>query len=167
MEATPIRISRLSRRLISAVFYLGTACLLLTAVARLQFGSIENSVAYLRGERIRVDEATRKLGQVRVGDTRVVRFSLTNLTGRAIKVLGSRVSCGCTEVRDVPESLSRSEAQSVELVFRPVGDQAGSNVEGMLTLFLDDPVVNQLSLTFNAYVTSDQSDPTLDRTHSG
>ena len=167
MEATPIQTSRLSRGLIGAVCYLGIACLLLTAVALLQFGSIPNSLAYLRGERIRVDEATRKLGQVRVGDTRVVRYSLTNLTGRVIKVLGSRVSCGCTEVRNVPESLSRSKAQSVELIFRPVGDQAGADVEGTLTLFLDDPIVNQLSLTFNAPVTSDQSDPTLGRSHSG
>lgn len=167
MEVTSIHKNSLSRRAIGIIFYLGFACLLLTSIAILKFGSVANSFSYLRGERIRVDEATRMLGQVHVGDTKVITYTLTNLTGRTVRVLGSSASCGCTEVREVPKSLLMSEAHLVELVFRPLDDQAGTKAEGTLTLFLDDPVVDQLSLRFSAFVTSDRSDPPSKRSDSG
>lgn len=131
---------------------------LISTVAVLRFGSLASGVAYLRGQRIVVDGAIRNLGDVQAGDERIISFSLANVTGRSIRVLGSRLTCGCTESRGLPQRLSRTALETVELVFHPWEDQAGTNVEGRITLFLDDPLLNQLELSFNAFVTSGRSE---------
>jgi hypothetical protein len=65
-----------------------------------QFGSLASTVAYLNGERVFVDPDTLSLGVVRRGEERDLRFTIRNRTGKAVKLLGAKSTCGCMRMEE-------------------------------------------------------------------
>jgi len=66
--------------------------------------------------------------------------------------VGSRMTCGCTEPRVIPQRLEVGSETAVEVLFHPLKEQVGESVEGMVTLFLDDSRMQRLDLMFTAEV---------------
>ncbi len=81
----------------------GVACaaggaLLITAVLAWgywEFGSLSSTVAYLNGERLLVDPGTLSFGTCRRGEERDLQVTMRNRTGKEVKILGARSTCGC------------------------------------------------------------------------
>jgi hypothetical protein len=60
-----------------------------------QFGSLSCTLAYLNGERMLVDPGMLSFGTARVGEDRDLHVTIRNQTGKDVKILGARSTCGC------------------------------------------------------------------------
>lgn len=60
-----------------------------------EFGSLSSALAYLNGERLLVDLGTLSFGTARRGEERDLQFTIRNRTGKEVKILGTRSTCGC------------------------------------------------------------------------
>src|SRR4051812_7290650 len=74
----------------------------LLLISLVWFGSITSASAYLAGHRLIPDTFSKSFGTVRQGQEVAVTFSLTNMTSRTITILGTRSSCSCMIVNDLP-----------------------------------------------------------------
>ena len=63
---------------------------------RHRFGSMSAALAYLRGDRLLVDESSRTIDDVQSGSEIVVRYGFTNWAAHPVKLLGMSSSCSCT-----------------------------------------------------------------------
>jgi Protein of unknown function (DUF1573) len=89
------------------------------ALALYFFGSLAPAVAYLRGDRLIADAYTRSLGTIRKGEERAAFFVLTNSSNRAVKILGSRASCTCLVVDELPVALPPHGVFRLRIGLRP------------------------------------------------
>jgi hypothetical protein len=60
-----------------------------------EFGSLASTLAYLNGERLLVDPGTLSFGMAARGEERDLHLTIRNRTGKEVKVLGARSTCGC------------------------------------------------------------------------
>lgn len=60
-----------------------------------EFGSLASTLAYLNGESLLVDPGTLSFGTARRGDERDMHVMIRNRTGKAVKILGVKSTCGC------------------------------------------------------------------------
>lgn len=134
---------------------LGAATMASVAVYR--FGSARNALSFVRGERVLIQSSVHAMGSVAVGEKRLIRYELTNLTSRTVNVVGSQAPCSCTTVRRMPAVLPRARAETIELEYSPTSEQAGQNYTGELKVFLDDIYIRQVDMKFTAKVTDDPS----------
>ncbi|RUL88082.1 hypothetical protein [Tautonia sociabilis] len=140
---------------------IGTAILALlsmatmASVAAYRFGSVGNALSFVRGERVLIESNAYALGSMPVGERRLIRYRLTNLTGRPVNVVGSQAPCSCTTLRRMPTVLPHARAEVIELEYSPIPVQAGRNYTGELKVFLDDMYLRQIELKFTAKVTAE------------
>jgi len=66
------------------------------------YGSLATFAAYLNGDRFIVRPAVLRLEQGHVGEVRELSFSIINLTGRDVVVIGASVSCACIATESFP-----------------------------------------------------------------
>ncbi len=128
-----------------------------------RFGSPRAAWAYARGERILIDGRTQDLGEVRSGETRKVRYALTNLSSRPVRILGSRMSCTCTVAESLPEACMPGGKTIIRLDFSPSPSMANQTVDEIVRLFTDEANNPELVLTFTARVTEPRGE--LERQH--
>ena len=98
------------------------------------------------------DSVIKDLGEVPIGATRSISYRLVNLLGRPTKILGSRLSCACSTVDELPKTLETGVPLNIEVKFTP--HELYERFEGKLKLFTDDPHHPELVLTFVAHVIS-------------
>lgn len=120
--------------------------ILIAAYARYKFGSATGALAYMSGERLIVDRPMQSLIDMKAGSSRTIFFKLTNLTGRTVQFLGSRTSCACAVIGELPQSLAESERCSIQV--RITSPQTRSSFNGTLRLFTDDPQQQVIRLGF-------------------
>ena len=113
-----------------------------------RFGCVPFALAYLRGERLVVDDASRQLGPVAVGEKRQIRYKLTNLSSTEVRVLGSNSPCACTVVNSMPDSFPAGSSRDVGIEFSPIPEQPRGDYVGVIRLFTDSDVNAQLELKF-------------------
>jgi hypothetical protein len=109
---------------------------LLAAIAHLAFGSTENAVERLRGERLSVRPGLVDFGEATPGQTIERRVILVNHTDHAININGGTSDCSCITTADLPLTLNPGEERSIAIYLTPAA------TEGILTrrviLFVDD-----------------------------
>jgi len=125
---------------------------LISGYGHFHFGSLRAAVAYLGGERLLVDQRVRSIGEVTRGYPSAFRYSLMNLTGRPVKILGARMSCSCTAVGSMPDTLPVAESRTIEFELTPSEQQPDGEITGTVRLFTDDPSHHELELAFVAQV---------------
>jgi hypothetical protein len=87
----------------------------LVAVAYLGFGSIDASLASLRGERLSIHPSLVDMGEGLPGETRNTTVELTNRTDRPIRIIGGTSDCSCTVLADLPVTIPPGESRSISI----------------------------------------------------
>jgi hypothetical protein len=128
--------------------------LILASYGIQRFGSIGKAIAYVRGERLLMDEPIRDLGQVQSGQTVQLSYSVTNWTGKPITFVGIRSSCTCA-IPEVPEEILQDRQTGTVRVNVLVPQKSGK-FSGALTLFTDDLHYSSVVFGFTAYAVEKQ-----------
>lgn len=115
-----------------------------------RFGSVSRGLAYVRGERLFVDETSKSLENLRPGEERRVTFRVTNLSGRSLQLIGARTSCGCTGVQGLPMSIPRLGTRPLVVRVKPAASSDLSKVS--LELLTDNVEQPTVFLTITAKV---------------
>ncbi|CAN5654570.1 hypothetical protein BH23PLA1_BH23PLA1_14430 [soil metagenome] len=102
-----------------------------------RFGSVNRSLAYVRGERLFVDEAIKSLGQIQEDREQRVEFQLANHASRPISIVGVSSSCGCTGVEGVPMTIPRGVTRPLVVKVRLTA--SSNDAVTTLRVFTDDP----------------------------
>ncbi|HZV04527.1 MAG TPA: DUF1573 domain-containing protein [Gemmataceae bacterium] len=133
----------------------GGGCLLIAPVlvwGHREFGSIASTLAYLNGERLLVDPGTLSFGTIRRGEERDLRVTIRNRTGKDVKVVGARSTCGCmASVERFPLSIADGDKQELTIHVEFIGKD--SVFEKRIDYYTDDeakpviPVVVRGKLT--------------------
>ncbi len=118
---------------------------------RYRFGTLSATLAYLHGERILVDDPSQSFDGTHAGGHVVVRYALTNLSGRPVNIIGMTCSCTCTIVEDMPKSLGTLETKVVSA--RVNLSEGKTDVSGSIRLYTDEPHSPEISLTFSVRAT--------------
>lgn len=110
-----------------------------------------------------IENARIELGVVPAGESRPLVYKISNISDHPIRILGSRMSCSCTSVENVPKSIPADDAITVRARFHPTETQR-DRYAGSITLFIDDPAMYQLRLEFEAIIVDSKGSTKSGRT---
>lgn len=127
----------------------GALLTILAGVSYLRFGSVSAGLSYLAGERLIVDSRNKDFGQVGEGRDQTVRFRLTNLTGKAVRIIGAESSCTCVIAEDLPVTVQRAANATLTVAVRK-GTKPGA-VNETIRFYTDCVEKPQLSLRVVGY----------------
>ena len=97
----------------------GTPALLVLAVVGwsiLHFGSIEAAISVARGDQLTLTSQTLSLGRVAAGATVVSVLQVRNNTDEFVQIAMVSSSCNCTELPDLPVTISPGGTASIPIV---------------------------------------------------
>jgi hypothetical protein len=90
-----------------------------------QFGSLASTLAYLNGERLLVDPATPSFGVAKRGEERDVQVTIRNRTGKDVKILGAKSTCGCMVMAEqFPISIANAGQQELTIHIWLTGNES-------------------------------------------
>jgi len=126
-----------------------TACSLFLLLFFAVFPANNHLYRYIRwlgGYTLIVWDSTRSVGRLEAGRTWCGGFRITNCSPAPVRLLGSRCSCSCFVVDDLP--LTIAPGSTVVLTARAKARPKMQTLEGHIDIFTDSPVspVVQLSL---------------------
>lgn len=110
-----------------------------------RLGSLRAMIDYTNGKRVLVDAADCVLPEVTPGKDATAAYSITNMTGSPLTLLGAETSCGCAVVDDLPMIIPDGERRLVSLTvqtFEP------GEIVGRLVLFTDDEAQARIHLRY-------------------
>jgi len=119
------------------------------AYGRHRFGSVAATLAYLGGERLLVDDLSKSVSGVKAGSPVVVRYTLTNLTGHPVTLVGKMASCSCTNIEGLPLTLAMSETRAVSATITLSKDKP--DLSGTIRLFTDDLHTPEIALAYSVH----------------
>lgn len=89
-----------------------------------------------QGREFKVNPERTLLGEVVASSTRTVAFELVNQSSKSIRIVGSRRSCSCVDVVDLPRLIPANKSVTVKCVFSaPSGIDAQTEVEYFVEIF--------------------------------
>ena len=94
-----------------------------------------------------VEGGVKVLGDLPLDSRHDLQFSIRNLGGRSVRILGAKSSCTCATIGERPREIPPGESRSVLVRFH-VEDEGP--VGGRVTLFTDDPAHRELPLILTA-----------------
>lgn len=122
---------------------------------RYRFGSVSAGLAYLRGARFFVDEPIKKLESGPVETLVPLCYSLTNLTGHPVRLLGVTTTCTCTEVEKLPGTIGAGETIAARAKIKIGG--SNPTTTGRIRLFTDESRSPEIVLTYSVRVARSDS----------
>ncbi len=125
----------------------------LAGYGRFRFGSFSAALDFARGEAILVDERAKMISGVHPGNQIVATYSLTNNSGRPLKLIGVVPSCTCTTVESLPLTLAPSETKTITA--RIKFSEAAPNFSGSMRLFTDEPSSPEIVLSYTLHAAQD------------
>ena len=141
---------------------LGLSAVALLAVLlwlRLSCGTLHAGLAFLSGDRLLVDAASRSTGEVRIGEQATLEFHLSNRSSSTITIFGAKSSCTCTATGDLPMTLPPSSARTLRVTYQPrPGTKPGIYPES-LRLYTDYPKQATLPLVLVGRVAQESAAP--------
>jgi hypothetical protein len=129
---------------------------LFAGLGRYRFGSFARARAYVRGDRLFVDDRDRSIGDIRAGTKLTLQYAVTNLTGHPVRLLGARPSCSCTVVDDLPATLAALETRSIPVVI-DTSERVKEALTGTVDIFTDEPRSQTLRLAFAGRIVADRA----------
>jgi hypothetical protein len=124
---------------------------MLAAIGHFAFGSADNALERLRGERLSVRPTLVDFGEAAPGQTLERTVTLVNHTDHAIRVNGGTSDCSCVTTADLPVTLEPGEERSIALYLSP------PPTKGILTrkvvLFIDDQGERTLAFRVTSRIT--------------
>jgi hypothetical protein len=100
-----------------------------------RFGSMPVAMAWMRGERFVLSPVDVDLGECESRTEHVVKFKLTNLADRSIRVVGSEQTCSCVTLGDLPIDIEPNATAEVAVRFFVAARETYSQ---QLILYIDD-----------------------------
>jgi len=79
-----------------------------------RFGSVGNSIAFLRGETVHVGNPSQTI-IVKPHQPFEVNYDMVNLSNAPIKIIGAQSSCTCTSISALPMTLEPHQSKTVSL----------------------------------------------------
>ena len=108
---------------------IGSACLLVAAssiLSILQFGSVYAGLGYLRGFPLAFERHVFEVAGMNEDDKQVVHCSFTNVSDKAIDVVGTEVTCGCVRLETgLPLTVGAKEMGQLVFTVGPFNNGAG------------------------------------------
>jgi hypothetical protein len=120
-----------------------------------RFGSIAAALSAMRGDSLLVDQPLKSLDGVRPGSRVEIRYLLTSVSNRPIRILGAATSCTCTMMENIPMTLASSESKSVTAKVRTREDEPES--AGSIRLYTDDLKSPEIILGYTLKLSSHTS----------
>lgn len=140
----------IGRRSRGIAAWIGLSVVIIAALAAygiVRFGSLRSSLAYVRNDLLIVEGGVKVLGDLPLDSRHDLQFSIRNLGGRSVRILGAKSSCTCATIGERPREIPPGESRSVLVRFH-VEDEGP--VGGRVTLFTDDPAHRELPLILTA-----------------
>jgi len=128
-----------------------------------RFGSLAAAFQYIAGERSIVDGQTKSFGSLATGERSLVRFRLTNVSTRPIKLLGLQSTCACTVATNIPASIGPSSSFDLDVQVSP--PLRPGALKETLTVFSDSPGRPSLPLFVVGRVTNHDPEATNEGVH--
>jgi hypothetical protein len=123
------------RRLIPLMMTVSIICVFAT-YGIIRFGSIAAALSWAGGKRILVDAPVKSFGEVALGATASLNYTLRNETSHRITIQGAQSSCSCTVVDDVPCVIEPGASRTIGLKIAAPIDK--DEVAGNISLYTDD-----------------------------
>ncbi len=101
---------------------------------------------FLPGERLVVEASNAPIGRVQAGSEAIVRYRLSNRSGRQIKLVGATTSCSCTMVENLPMILAASMTK--ELTAKVDVPEGKADITGSIQIYTDEPSIPVINLTY-------------------
>jgi hypothetical protein len=124
---------------------------LLAAIAHFAFGSADNALERLRGERLSVRPRLVDFGEGVPGQRLERNVTLVNHTDHPIHVTGGTSDCSCVTTADLPVTLDPGKEQNIAIYLSPPA------TKGILTrkvvLFIDDQGERKLAFRVTSRIT--------------
>jgi hypothetical protein len=125
----------------------------LVSVLSWHYGSLSLAMARLRGERFVLSPAEVDFGVCEPNTEHTAKLTLTNLTVRPVRVVGSEASCTCETIGELP--IVVAPGQSREIALRAVVSKSASYSQQML-LYIDDGTLRTIAVQIRAGVRQHQ-----------
>jgi hypothetical protein len=104
------------RSLIFRSTLIGTGILaVLILVGVWRFGSLSLAVAYIDGQTFVISPVEVDLGNCESGTRHIAVFTITNLTTRTIRVVGSEQQCSCLKLDELPIIVEPRKSQNISV----------------------------------------------------
>lgn len=110
------------------------------------FGSLSAAIEYARGERLLVTRRIQALGKHSTNTEFDFSFSITNLTGRAVRLLGVKTSCSCAVMGDLGDTLAPNKRRIIPV--RMKTPKQPGKVNGSIYIFTDHPDFGSIALGY-------------------
>lgn len=128
------------------------ACILLAAITLgvmatwgwVRFGSVKAALLYTGGVRLIADPTTGSVGDLAPRARATAKLRLVNLSDFPITILGSKSSCTCMLVGDLPKSIPARGRGEVEVAYR-AGAFPGK-IQQSVVLLTDNTTSPQVSI---------------------
>ncbi len=130
--------------LIAPVLVLAGAC----GIGLHQFGSVGNSIAFLRGETVHVGNPSQTIN-VMPHQPFEVSYDVVNLSNYPIKIIGAQSSCTCTSVSELPMTLEPHQSKTFKV--NVSASKTDKDQSGSVRLFTTDEHRRSLLLTFTGH----------------
>lgn len=102
-----------------------------------EFGSLGNTLAYLNGHRLLAAPDRLSFGTARRGEEKVLHVTIQNRTGKNLKLLGARSTCGCMATEE-QFPIAIADGGQRELTVRVWLTGKDSKFEGRIDYYTDD-----------------------------
>ena len=115
--------------------------LTVTGVLVYRFGSLSDGMAYAAGNRLTISEPVPRMTEDR--RSRRFAFTIRNMTGRRVKVVGAAVSCSCMATDELPVEIPAEGSRVLEVVVRLRADQ--KKIDEKVVFYTDDKQLPKLT----------------------
>lgn len=112
-------------------------------------GQIKKILADFAGQDIYIQNKVKNFGNIDFGQKLIVSYVISNLGPRPLRIVGSRTSCGCLTVSDLPMKVGPGEERCVKVVVRP---PVAGPYEGVVILFTTAPSTHYVTLKLWGHV---------------
>jgi hypothetical protein len=131
--------------LVAFAAHTGLVLVAWTVFAAVRYGSTEEAVAVLKGQRLVVGSSLLDLGDVPADAGVTGTVEIRNRSGTSVRLLGGTTDCTCTLIQDLPMDIPPGESRTVTVGFRaPAGD---GNFRHTGTIWTDSRGQQEVSIT--------------------
>jgi hypothetical protein len=114
-----------------------------------RLSSLSLALAYVEGERLVVSPLDVDLGECDSKSNHVATFTLTNLAAGPIRIVGSRESCNCLRLGELPITIEPRQSRDISIRAFVAGKAEYSQA---IILYVDDGGLRSVALRIHAKV---------------
>lgn len=111
-----------------------------------KYGSLEAAIHFFQGQRVVVDQEFRNLGNLKRNQLVVFNVHVKNTLPYEIKIIGRSVSCTCTSLIGLGQSIAPHENANFQVNVK-VPDMLG-HISGKIKILFDSSIDDQIEANY-------------------